>query len=203
MAWEDGKRVYRHEPALTDGQERFARALAAGVPATEAARIAGYADANVAGHRLGRTEAVRARVRALRTNEIDKLASLSLRVLKDILRKQGVSDAVRLNAVKLSLALAGHTEKPSEEAKALKTKDIKDMSVDELTAFIHAETSKRAADAKPIIDHVSPQSDANPLKDNDISEKARPSEGHALLIEGSCELDDRARTDVVPDPGEP
>lgn len=200
MARDNG---YTHEPSLTDMQERFARGLAGGLPQTEAARIAGYADPRVVAVRLARSDGVRARVRALRTNEIDKLASLSLRVLKDILRKQGVSDAVRLNAVKLSLALAGHTEKPSEEAKALKTKDIKDMSVDELTAFIHAETSKRAADAKPIMDHVSPQSDANPLKDNDIPGRARPSEGHALLIEGEVvRVDDVGQTDGVGE-GEP
>ena len=49
---------------------------------------------------------------------LDKPASLSLRALKGLLSRPGVSDAVRLDAVKLSLTLAGHTEKPSEEAKS-------------------------------------------------------------------------------------
>lgn len=203
-----GDRTYRHEPAITDNQERFAIALAAGMPQTDAARVAGYADPRVAGVRLSRSDAVRARVRALRTNEIDKLASLSLRVLKELLSRKpdpekgifAVSDAVRLNAVKLSLALAGHTEKPSEEAKSLKSKDIEAMSVDELDAFIASERNKRAADAKPIIDHEGVQSQGKPLKHNDMSE---PFAGSVVVIDGEAtRVDDVGQTDGAAE-GEP
>jgi hypothetical protein len=99
--------------------------------------------------------------------------------------------------------MAGHTEKPSEDANPLNVKQVSEMTLEELNAFLAKEASKRAADAKPIMDHVSPQSDANPFKDNDISERARPSEGHALLIEGSCV--EVVQTDIViPDAeGEP
>lgn len=174
---------YKPEPAITDMQERFARGLVAGLSQTEAARIAGYSAPMVTGVALSRSEAVRARVKALRTNEIDKLASLSLRVLRSILTKPSVSDAVRLNAVKLTLGMAGHTEKPSDEVSALKTKDISGMSLAELDAFLLAEKNKRADASKPVIDQVMPQAQDNPLNHND---KAEPFAGSALLIEGDC-----------------
>lgn len=198
---------YHHEPSLTDQQEKFARGLAGGLQQTEAARIAGYADPRVAAVRLARSEAVRARVRALRTNEIDKLASLSLRALRELLTRKedlvrgirGVSDAVRLNAVKLSLALAGHVEKPTEEANALKGKDISGMSIDELDAFIHAEKAKAADRAKPIIDHEPVQSPSNSLNNHDKSE---PLEGSTLQIEGDCVTLDPPSSELEPEAGE-
>jgi phage terminase small subunit len=177
-------RRYQHEPAVTDMQERFARALAAGVGQTEAARIAGYADPQVAGVRLVRSPAIRAVIKAMRTNRLDKLASLSLRELEALIKDRKISPAVRFNAIKLSLALAGHTENAlPEDANPLNKKDISAMSVDELDAFIASEKAKRAQAAKPIIDHESAHPVANPLKDNG---KTEPLQGSALLIEGSA-----------------
>lgn len=182
-----GDRKYQHEPAVTDNQLRFVTALAAGMSQTEAARVAGYADPRVAGVRLARSDAVRAAVRKLRTNRIDKLATLSLRELEIIIRDRSISPAVRLNGIKLSLGMAGHTEKPSEDDKSLKDIDVSAMSLAELDAFLLTEKNKRADAAKPVIDQVSGQPEANPLKDNDIPRQARPSVGHAMLIEGDCE----------------
>lgn len=125
---------------------------------------------------------MRAVVRAARTNRLDKLASLSIRVLEELLRKPKVSDAVRLNAVKLSLALAGHTETPQLDGNQLNKKDISAMSIDELDVFLAAERSKRANAAKPIIDQVSEQPSPNPLQSHDMSE---PFAGSALLIEAT------------------
>ena len=80
---------------------------------------------------------------------LDKPASLSLRALKGLLSRPGVSDAVRLDAVKLSLALAGHTEKPSEEAKcsvndALSLTDLSNRAsfVDDLLFYRSDDGSK-------------------------------------------------------------
>lgn len=177
----------RREPAIGDMAERFARGLAAGLSQTEAARVAGYADPRVIAVRLSRREAVREVVRKARTNRIDKLASLSLRELELLIRDRAVSAAVRLNAIKLSLGMAGHTEKPSEDDKSLKTKDVEAMSLGELDAFLAAEKVKRANAAKPVIDHESAQPEANPLEDKDNPSQTEPIIGSSLLIEGHCE----------------
>lgn len=192
-------RRYQHEPAVTDMQERFARAIAAGVNPTEAARIAGYAAPGVAGQRLQRSDAVRAVIKQARNRRIDKLASLSLRELETMIRDRAISAAVRFNAIKLSLALAGHTENAQpDDANPLNKKDISAMSVDELDAFISSEKAKRAQAAKPILDHEGAQPRANPLKDN---EKTEPFAGSGVTIEGEAtRIDGPAADGAQPDP---
>src|SRR5262249_17228130 len=77
---------------------------------------------------------------------------LSLRELELLIKDRRVSAAVRFNAVKLSLALAGHVEPKAPETDEDELKRVSEMTVGELDAFIAEEKAKRAAAAKPVID---------------------------------------------------
>lgn len=195
------KTGYEPVPALSDMRQRFALALAEGLGPTTAAKVAGMAQPNVVGSQLARDPRVRAVVRAYRERRLDKLASLSLRVLEDLVRSKSISPAVRFNAVKLSLALAGHRENGStdEDDNPLSKKRISEMSVDELDAFIAKERERRANAAKPVIDQRTGQGDAKPLKDN---EKTEPLQGSAPALEGEATQADglagRRRTGLEP-----
>ena len=125
----------------TDLQTRFALGLSLGLGPTEAARVVGYANPSVAGARLGRDPRIRAIIRERRGRRIDKLASLSLWELEKLVRDRKVSAAVRFNAIKLSLALAGHVEPKAPEADedALGGKPVSEMSIAELDAFLASE----------------------------------------------------------------
>lgn len=145
--------AHPHTPA-TDLQTRLALGLSYGLGPTEAARVAGYANPSVAGARLGRDPRIRAIIRARRSARIDKLASLSLHELEQLIRDRKVSAAVRFQAVKLSLALAGHVEPkaPEQDEDELTKKRVAEMSLGELDAFLAEERAKRANEAKPVID---------------------------------------------------
>ncbi|MGE0684511.1 MAG: hypothetical protein AB7P69_26845 [Candidatus Binatia bacterium] len=138
----------------TDLQTRFALGLSHGLGPTEAARVAGYANPSVAGARLGRDPRIRAIIRERRARRIDKLASLSLRELELLIRDRKVSTAVRFQAIKLTLALAGHVEPkaPETDEDALSGKRVSEMSIQELDAFIRDERAKRANAAAPVMD---------------------------------------------------
>jgi hypothetical protein len=179
----------RRELALTDPQQRFAIGVAEGLSPTVAARVAGYSAPHVIASRLSRDPRVRELVRARRELELDKLSSVSLRALRELVggyqtwegKKIPISPAVRFQAVKLSLGLAGHVEKtePKDTDNPLKSKDIQNMSVAELDAFLASEKAKRANDAKPIMDQVSCQEPANPLERHD---KARHIVGRDVVV---------------------
>ena len=92
-----------------------------------------------------------------------------------------VSAAVRFNAIKLSLALAGHIEpKAPEDEDALGGRPVSEMGLAELDAFLATERAKRASDAKPVLDVVAIDGEGA---------------GEALLIAGSVV--------TMPDGGEP
>jgi phage terminase small subunit len=133
---------------------RFALALSHGLGPTEAARVVGYANPSVAGARLGRDPRIRAIIRERRNRRLDKLASLSLCELETLIKDRKVSAAVRFNAIKLSLALAGHVEPKALETDedALGGKPVSEMGLAELDAFIASERAKRANDARPVLD---------------------------------------------------
>ena len=65
-----------------------------------------------------------------------------------------ISPAVRFNAIKLALALAGHVEPkaPETDEDALGGKPVSEMGLAELDAFIASERARRANDARPVID---------------------------------------------------
>ena len=148
--------LYASHPTTptTDLQTRFALGLSLGLGPTEAARVVGYANPSVAGARLGRDPRIRAIIRERRSRRIDKLASLSLYELELLIKDRKISPAVRFNAIKLSLALAGHVEPkaPETDEDALGGKPVSEMSIAELDAFLASERGKRASDAKPVMD---------------------------------------------------
>src|SRR5882762_1816304 len=136
----------------TDLQTRFALGLSLGLGPTEAARVAGYANPSVAGARLGRDPRIRAIIRERRSRRLDKLASLSLCELEVLIKDRKISPAVRFNAIKLSLALAGHVEPKGPEIDEGDGKRVAEMTIDELDTFIAEERSKRANAAKPVME---------------------------------------------------
>jgi hypothetical protein len=97
---------------------------------------------------------IRAIIRERRGRRIDKLASLSLYELEALIKDRKISPAVRFNAIKLSLALAGHVEPkaPETDEDALGGKPVVEMGLAELDAFIASERAKRANDARPVMD---------------------------------------------------
>jgi hypothetical protein len=137
---------------LTEMQERFAYGLSCGLGPTQSAAVVGYANPSVAGARMVGDPRIRAVVKALRNRRIDKLASLSLRELELLLRDRKVSAAVRLNAIKLSLALAGHVEPKAPETDEDDGKRVAEMTLEELNVFLAEEKAKRANAAKPVMD---------------------------------------------------
>jgi hypothetical protein len=137
---------------LTDMQERFAYGLSCGLGPTQAAAAVGYANPSVAGARLGRDPRIRAIIRERRNRRIDKLASLSLYELELLIKDRKISPAVRFNAIKLSLALAGHVEPKAPETDEDDGKRVSEMTLAELDAFLAEEKAKRANAAKPVID---------------------------------------------------
>jgi phage terminase small subunit len=136
----------------TDLQARWALGVSHGLGPTIAAQVAGYANPSVAGARLVRDPRVRAIIRERRNRRLDKLASLSLCELEALIKDRKVSAAVRFNAIKLSLALAGHVEPRGPEIDEDDGKRVAEMTVDELDTFIAEERAKRANAAKPVID---------------------------------------------------
>jgi hypothetical protein len=137
---------------LTEMQERFAYGLSCGLGPTQSAAVVGYANPSVAGARMVGDPRIRAVVKALRNRRIDKLASLSLRELELLIRERKVSAAVRFNAIKLALALAGHVEPKGPEIDEDDGKRVAEMTLEELNVFLAEEKAKRANAAKPVID---------------------------------------------------
>jgi hypothetical protein len=170
----------------TDLQTRFALGLSLGLGPTEAARVVGYANPSVAGARLGRDPRIRAIIRERRGRRIDKLASLSLYELEELIKNRTISPAVRFNAIKLSLALAGHVEPKAPETDEDDGKRVSEMTLAELDAFLAEEKAKRANAAKPVID-------AAPLG---------VGRDEALAIEGDCERVAEGDDEVEPE-GDP
>jgi hypothetical protein len=169
-------------------QTRFALAISHGLGPTEAARVVGYAHPSIAGARLGQDPRIRAIIRDRRNRRIDKLASLSLRELELILRDRKVSAAVRFNAVKLSLALAGHVEPKAPEIDEGDAKRVSEMTIDELDAFVAQEMAKRAAAAMPVVDAESIEPATGIVPDD----AATAGTGGPYLGPGGCQAD-RAR----------
>jgi hypothetical protein len=151
----------------TDLQTRWALGLSLGLGPTEAARVAGYANPSVAGARLGRDPRIRAIIRERRNRRLDKLASLSLCELEVLIKDRKISPTVRFNAIKLSLALAGHVEPKAPETDEDDGKRVAEMTLEELNVFLAEEKAKRANAAKPVIDATPVEATAEPIEEGD------------------------------------
>jgi hypothetical protein len=156
----------------TDLQARWALGVSHGLGPTIAAQVAGYANPSVAGARLVRDPRVRAIIRERRNRRLDKLASLSLCELEALIKDRKISPAVRFNAIKLSLALAGHVEPkaPETDEDALGGKPVSEMGLAELDAFIASERAKRANDAKPVMEALA-------IDDGEVQLEGAPTPG--------------------------
>jgi hypothetical protein len=167
----------------TDLQTRFALGLSLGLGPTEAARVAGYANPSVAGARLGKDPRIRAIIRERRNRRLDKLASLSLWELETLIKDRKISPAVRFNAIKLSLALAGHVEPKAPETDEDSGKRVEEMTLEELNAFLAEEKSKPANAAKPVMDAtplLEVEAAVEPIEERDPP--AGPYESPSLII---------------------
>ena len=61
-----------------------------------------------------------------------------------LIKDRKISPAVRFNAIKLSLALAGHVEPKAPETEEVDGKRVAEMTLAELDAFLAEEKAKRA-----------------------------------------------------------
>jgi len=97
------------------------------------------------------------------------MASLALHVVESILKDPLAKSTTRLRAAETVLGLAGYVapKAPDTADNPLSGKNISEMSIDELDAFIAAERDKRANLAKPVLDHETSQPAANPLIDKE------------------------------------
>ena len=72
--------------------------------------------------------------------------------LEALIKNRKISPAVRFNAIKLSLALAGDVEPKAPETDEDDGKRVAAMTLGELDAFLAEERAKRANAAKPVMD---------------------------------------------------
>jgi hypothetical protein len=72
--------------------------------------------------------------------------------LELLIKDRKISPAVRFNAIKLSLALAGHVEPKAPETDEVDDKRVAEMTLAELDAFLAEEKAKRANAAMPVLD---------------------------------------------------
>lgn len=142
---------------LTAKQAAFAALVAEGIPQGRAAKLAGYLMPHPEGSRLLQHEAVRERIRELRSRKIDRMASEALGVLRAIMLDPKAPTSDRRQSATHVLALAGHVpakEAPADLSKLLKGKAINEYTAAELEAFIEEEKARRAAAARPVLDQL-------------------------------------------------
>jgi len=154
--------------SLTSKQRAFAKHIARGLTATEAARAAGYAQENaeslhVTASRLQRHPEIQMAAHAERERRLQgDLATLAISTLEGLLRSNETPAAARMQAVKFVLEGAGHGLE--SRRLALKVTDDSDKPTSQLTAadlerlvLIAADRvrAERAAiiDAEIVLDH--------------------------------------------------
>ncbi|HMJ97945.1 MAG TPA: hypothetical protein VK552_01435 [Reyranella sp.] len=82
-----------------------------------------------------------------------------------MIRERKVSAAVRFNAIKLALALAGHVEPKAPETDEDDSKRVAEMTLEKLNVFLAEEKAKRANAAMPVIDATPVETTAEPIED--------------------------------------
>ena len=121
---------------LTEKQERFAEALAHGMPPTRAAQAAGYSGYRGDATRARQSPAVQARVKEILQRRMARGASLAIKVVEDILTgKIEAPASVRLDAAKHVQRVAG-IDGGAERDK--QNKDLRTMTMEELQALAAA-----------------------------------------------------------------
>jgi len=146
---------------LTRKQKAFAEAKVQGHTATEAARIAGYAQTSrvalaVQGARNNRLPEVQAEMRAIREKEIGgELAQVALSTLREIMTDTSAPAPARVSASKWVLEAAGHG---LEAAKLLHRigegdeKSVSQLSAADLERLVMLATDKVRFERAAVID---------------------------------------------------
>ena len=133
---------------LTEKQASFLRFYVQNPNVSEAARLAGYAQAEM-GYQALRSPNVQKALSDMRSRLIEtEGATLAYNTLVDLM-KPGNPGNVRLGAAKYMLDAAGHGAKPD----SAREKSLQDMSADELAATIaklDEALADRADAAKPL-----------------------------------------------------
>lgn len=133
--------------ALTPKQDRFAKNVASGLPLAAAARLAGYSAAAPEASRARRLPHVRAKIREYRELKLDKLASISLNVIAEIITDPDVKAETRFKAASWVLEARGHGAKTKKDSeKDSDNNDMREWSIERLESFLaERERSKRKA----------------------------------------------------------
>ena len=141
---------------LTDMQTAFVVAFVFnGGNATQAAKKAGYSahSARVQAQILLAKPHVLAAIHVEQARVIGgELATLAVGVVRNILKDKTASKAVRLDAAKVALSLAGHVAPKAPEAIDNKDKPVSEMTVEELEDFIRKGREAMDRSARPMID---------------------------------------------------
>lgn len=134
---------------LTPKQDRFASLVAAGVPATVAAKTAGYAVAKVEASRLARLPHVRRKIHELRELKIDRLATPVLSRIADVALGRIVDAKLetQLKAMFWLAEAAGYGPKAKKDKeKDSDNNDMREWSIEALESFLtERDRSKRKA----------------------------------------------------------
>lgn len=129
------------EAVLTELQEKFCHAfIETGGSRTQSAQIAGYSENNakVIGSQLLTKPHVQRRIAELQRAQIGgDLASRALNVLDELLTNPKTPPAVRLGAARTAMQAAG-IDSPKNSQNPLENKDLSEMDLSELSAFIKA-----------------------------------------------------------------
>lgn len=138
---------------FTDRQDKFIYNLVTlGNNPTQAARLAGYADAKQSAFNLVHSPKMIARIRQERQKLYQTdLAPIAVRTLRSIMEDETASSASRVASARTCLELAGDIGKHSQ-ANARNDKSLSDMSVEELSSIItklEDEAVKQARDVTP------------------------------------------------------
>ena len=138
---------------FTDRQDKFIYNLVTlGNNPTQAARLAGYADAKQSAFNLVHSPKMIARIRQERQKVYQTdLAPVAVRTLKEVMQDTEAPSSARVAAARSCLELAGDLGKHSQ-ANARNDKSLSDMSVEELSSIItklEDEAVKQARDVTP------------------------------------------------------
>ena len=139
---------------LTDKQSAFVREYVSnGCQQTEAARAAGYADPGRQAWALMRIEYVQLAIqRETRMALSGDLSALATHRLRQILGSDDTEPKLWLDAAKVVLDRGGFVAPKAADASSNSLKELNEMSVDELTAYLVKAKSEAAQRAIPVID---------------------------------------------------
>lgn len=140
---------------LTDLQAGFVKEFVRnGGNAAQAAKEAGYTRArpDQVGYELQRVPHVQSAIQAeIRRSLSVDLAGLALGVVRGILEDKTMEPKIRLDAAKVALDRGGYVAPKAADASTDGLRELHEMSVSELEAFL-AKAKSSAANAAPVID---------------------------------------------------